>query len=178
MKIHYSTLLRQLDGNTPKRRGSVGEIDCFDIIKRYAVKNNVYSKLIHNVILPRCQIDLIYINHFGVFVIEVKNWIGLIKGKPSDSKWVRYYRNRVFEYKNPIFQNLYHVDKVKRLLDSDIPVYSLIIFSSNNITSLKIDDVIDMKYITRYFSSFKGEKKLSSSQIDSLYDFFMKTPLI
>lgn len=77
------------------------------------------------------EIDLLMVHETGLYVFEVKHFKGTIYGKTSDNQWTQYFRtvsNQTFD--NPIKQNQYHVDNVKRMYP-DIPVYSFIVFTGD-----------------------------------------------
>ena len=72
------------------KKGEEGE----NLIAEILDKDNSYHKLINNLVLlgdngVSHQIDHILIRPNGVFVIETKNYYGLINGKEEDSFWTR-----------------------------------------------------------------------------------------
>lgn len=94
-----------------------------------------YTKLLTNLIIPNSsgrsttEIDMVLITHYGIIVFEVKNYKGTIYGKPEEKYWTQYFKtvpnNR---FNNPIKQNEYHIQALKRLLPQKI--YSVIFFSN------------------------------------------------
>jgi Nuclease-related domain. len=79
------------------------------------------SKFLFNVYIPKnndlTEIDIIYINPKGIFVIENKNYNGWIFGKDTDQKWCQSLnpQTKNFFY-NPIKQNQTHIKYLKETL--------------------------------------------------------------
>ena len=63
------------------------------------------------------QIDHILLSRFGVFVIETKDYNGLIFATTMDATWTHVYFRRRFTRQNPLLQNYKHVRAVEDLLD-------------------------------------------------------------
>lgn len=77
------------------------------------------------------EIDLIMIHETGVYVFEIKHYKGTIYGKDTDAIWTQYFRtapNSVF--KNPVLQNNYHIEVLKKLLPG-LPIFSGIVFTNS-----------------------------------------------
>lgn len=101
----------------PKLKGMLGE-------KRV---NSSLSKLPHekyeilNDIMIRngkgtTQIDHIVISEYGIFVIETKNYDGLIYGREKDRMWTQVInKNAKFRFMNPLRQNYGHVKALQEL---------------------------------------------------------------
>ncbi len=104
---------------------------------------DVYYKLLHNVNImineKNAQIDLLLITYSGIYVIESKNWSGIIYGDIYDSNWRQFipYTHKTNYYKNPVNQNSYHINILSKYLNIDRNLFkSFIIF--NNETKLKL----------------------------------------
>ena len=75
----------------------------------------------------------------GLFVIESKNYSGYIFGNENNREWTStLYAGKNFigfkqvekhHFYNPIWQNRTHINCLKRIIDMDIPMHSLIVFS-------------------------------------------------
>ena len=72
------------------------------------------------------QIDHIVISKYGLFVIEMKNYFGLITGDEYKDKWTQHLGKSKYYFNNPIHQNYGHVKALEALLqisnDKFIPV--------------------------------------------------------
>ena len=98
------------------RIGELGEYK-IDVQLRQLPKEDRY---LSDVLLPNpksrtgySQIDHIVITPCAVFVIETKNYQGLIKGKRTDQTWVI---NGRFHTQNPLRQNYGHIKAIESLL--------------------------------------------------------------
>ena len=167
-----------LEGETIELRGAIGEQDVNDVLIHFSRKNNIHFGIVGNIRLQNekgkgIQIDTIYINPNGIFVIETKKWDGLVTGKVEDAYWERIVTKRgvrkTYQYKNPIKQNDYHVSAIRSLLSNNIPVHSLVVFASNNASHLNIDNVISITKIPQYFMKMESDAPLSNEVIDDLF---------
>ena len=115
------------------------------------------------------QIDVVCIHDSGVFVLEVKNVCGYEiqcgnELKYWTYKWVK--DKKLIECKiyNPIWQNDTHCQQVRRILDNDYPVYSVVVFSNNNklISDEPLNEVVlKLNQVADHLSKFP--KRLSEA---------------
>ena len=111
--------------------------------------------------------DYLVINSSGIFVIEVKNWEGRIKGDFDDAQWVQSKRgHRPLNLKNPIKQNTGHLHSFKRMYKGKMPVQSLVVMASNN-KPQGIPGIWNYKELPQYFEQYK--KYYSTQDIDAEY---------
>lgn len=101
----------------PLSRGQYGEKYVADILERlpmeeYKVFNDVYLKYKEMSV----QIDHLIISKYGVFVIETKNYSGIIFGYEDSNNWTQYLGNNKYLFKNPIKQNKFHALALKNIL--------------------------------------------------------------
>ena len=76
------------------------------------------------------QIDHIVVSNKGIFIIETKNYTGWIFGNEKQRNWTQIiYKNRASFY-NPILQNRTHIKAVKKSLNVENGIYSIIVFSN------------------------------------------------
>ena len=95
--------------------------------------------VLRNVYIPKedsdtAEIDLLFITRKGIFVIESKNYSGIITGTDLEKQWtaVMFSKNdmRKFLFYNPVMQNVNHVKSLRRILDEpNVPMFSFIVFS-------------------------------------------------
>lgn len=81
------------------------------------------------------QIDHILLSPYGIFVIETKNYKGVIRGNADDQKWKQVLGKNTYEIYNPIMQNETHVRVVKNLLqglNAYEHVHNLVVFTSRS----------------------------------------------
>lgn len=79
------------------------------------------------------QIDLVMLTDVGLIVFEVKDYNGWIYGRGNESKWTKVlaYGRSKYRFYNPIIQNQNHIDELKKIIEEDIPFYSVIVFYGN-----------------------------------------------
>ena len=63
------------------------------------------------------QIDHILVSRFGVFVIETKDFNGWIFANAKHANWTQVMFGRKYQFQNPLFQNMRHIQAVSDLLD-------------------------------------------------------------
>ncbi len=75
--------------------------------------------------------DVVAITEVGVIVFEVKDYSGWIFGNGKQSKWTQVlaYGKEKYRFYNPIMQNSWHINALRKLLKPfNIPFYSVIVF--------------------------------------------------
>ena len=63
------------------------------------------------------QIDHIVVSVYGIFVIETKNYQGLIRGSDRTEQWVQELHGKRSVFRNPFRQNYAHILVLKELLE-------------------------------------------------------------
>ena len=118
------------------------------------------------------EVQHIEIREKGIFVIETKNISGYIKGGIDDSKWTAssvYSTKKIF---NPLKQNERHIKVLdfilRKNLKKDFPIYSLVVFVSNNAKNLKIDNVINATHLRFYLNGFKSDKTITIDEMNEI----------
>ena len=94
-------------------------------------------RIIHDVLIEfgngvSAQIDHVVVSEYGVFVIETKNYTGLVRGHEDDNYWTQILYKRKERLYNPLRQNEMHVKRLKDLFQDmqDIPFVSIVAFTS------------------------------------------------
>lgn len=155
--------------------GSEGEKTIFSELQRLPGQKKIYM----NSYIPKenggtSEIDLIMVSEYGVFVIESKNYGGVIKGNSVNQKWVQTFNNKSeFKFYNPILQNKSHIAALDNYLDLNIPnlYHSYVVFGDRCELSLQrvpikhnVVKTVDLvSNITNYMK--KNRKMLTQSQI-------------
>ena len=91
---------------------------------KYKVLNNILIEIDGKTY----QIDHIVISKYGIFVIESKQYNGIISGSKYDKKWIRKGKNKDIFYTNPIRQNYGHVKAICNLLKLDESIVYNIVY--------------------------------------------------
>lgn len=130
---------------TPQKLGREGEEQIARKLKRINF-HGYHGKILRNLYVPKgngetTEIDLLYLTPKGVFVIESKNYSGYIFGNEQNANWTsalyagkgwfgqQKYKNHSFY--NPIWQNKTHIRYLKNLIPDNVPLFSIIVFSSH-----------------------------------------------
>ncbi len=76
------------------------------------------------------QIDHVVVSPFGLFVIETKNWHGLIVGNGKERNWRQYMGGKNYPLHNPLWQNYGHIKTLQEKFPELAPerLYSLVVF--------------------------------------------------
>ena len=126
-----NTKYSELENN----KGKIGEFRIFHELEK--VKVHHHTAL--NVYLPKkngypTEVDVIYINPKGVYIIESKNFRGWIFGDATSNKWMQMLNpNHRQQFLNPIWQNLAHMEAIQKFLSYIQPEYmhNFVVFGEN-----------------------------------------------
>lgn len=141
-------------------KGEIGEITVADILSRlpedkYIVLNN----LMFNSGAYTTQIDHIVVSVYGIFVIETKNYSGVIFGSLNKDTWIQDIFGNRYTFYNPIYQNRKHIAFILREF-SELKLwehfYSIVTFVGR--VNLKLygncKGVVGLSDLTHYILSF------------------------
>ena len=157
---------------SPNIKGSIGERKVSKALN--TLDNNEY-KVINNVMIRTdrgtTQIDHVVISVYGIFVIETKNYKGLIFGNEYDDNWKQVIYKRSERFRNPIKQNYGHVVALKERLnlEKDLLIVSIIAFT--NRASLKVNTKTPVMYdndVVSYIRSYNN-KLISEDDVKRIY---------
>lgn len=160
-------------------KGYYGEYLLFCELYKSIIGN---GKILMNLNVPvdnskTTEIDLILIHETGLYVFEIKHYKGTIYGKDTDAIWTQYFRTaKNNTFKNPIEQNKYHIQALKKLLP-EMSIHSCIVFTNYDcdirVTNLnkKIDicKLINIDKTLEYRFA-KSTNKYSISDIDNIFE--------
>lgn len=115
-------------------KGKYGEYLTSRIIEKHALKSH---KQLVNVYVPKrnseemTELDLLYIDRTGIYVIESKNYSGRIYGNEAQENWTQTMPNKKkFKFYNPIRQNATHIRAIQHFLGlPNEAIHSVIVFS-------------------------------------------------
>lgn len=157
-----------------KSRGDIGEQKVIALLE----KEKGYFKLINNLTLEgengiTHQIDHIFINENGIFVLESKSLYGEIIGNNTDTVWIKIVRGQKINIHNPILQNKSHVKIVKKLLGPKVDVISAVIFTLNNAPYFPNDNVINLNDLSMFVNEYPYKRKMSEKEIDTINNYLL-----
>lgn len=162
-------------------KGEQGEQEVIRLLS----KLKLHGHILNNVYIPTrsgtAELDIIYVNQYGIYVIESKNYAGFILGDDKYNNWVVQYRKgqgekqNKFNFYSPVRQNEAHIKHLRNTLptvDKD-DFKSIIVFVDP--WKMKVNsksDVIPSKELNRLLIS-KAEKEnkiFSKREVDKIYD--------
>lgn len=165
---------------SPKFKGDVGEW----FVKK-SLGENVVGKqyVINDIIIDNgdrtCQIDHIVISKCGIFVIETKNYSGIIYGEERSNKWTQVlgYGKVKNQFYNPIKQNNTHIYALNKLFNRKIVFYNVVVFFRNSLTKLKINNVIELSQLNSYLrQKMDSEPEIySENEIEQIYNTILNS---
>lgn len=114
----YEKDLRRAASKDPKAKGAYGEY----LILKELEELRGHKRILTNVYLPRSQgdtteIDLILLCEKGIYVIESKNYSGMIIGDERDTYWIQHLNQRSqYKFYSPVKQNEGHIRSLNAFL--------------------------------------------------------------
>lgn len=158
-------------------KGRIGENIVADILAKIPGNKEIINNVLINDNGKSRQIDHIFINQKGVFVIETKNFSGSIYGKETSEEWTQYLNKKLFKFKNPIHQNYGHKKIVSQVISDERNVTSIVAFTDK--CKLK---VITKRNPVMYVSQLKNfietqTTKLTDSKIEEYYNEIMENKI-
>ena len=157
----------------PSVKGFIGEL----IVSRAIAKTSSEDKeqyIINNLILKdengkTSQIDHLIINQSGIYVIETKNYKGTIYGDEQDFNWIQELSNgKQYEFYSPVKQNLTHINMVRKTIQMQVPMYSIIVFIKGNIDNVNSNKVYRLKSFIENIKHYE-KIKISVETVEEIY---------
>ena len=141
----------------PKFRGYIGEFWVKLELKKLSKKEYI---VLNDIMLAdengTHQIDHLVISKYGIFVIEMKNYYGLITGDEYKDSWTQHLGKKKYFFKNPIHQNYGHIKALEKKLNLDNNIFIPIVCFSNQ-AKMKVNNksiVVQLEYLLRTIKSF------------------------
>lgn len=155
-----------------KVKGYVGEKL---VAKKLSKLNKRKYKIINNLLLKTlkgtAQIDHIVISQYGIFVIETKNYKGIITGNEYDDNWNQILFNNKEVLRNPIKQNNGHIKALKDVIPAlrYKKINSIILFTKRS--NLKVNTETTVIYYNKVIKVIKRSKKkeFTKEEVDYIY---------
>ena len=160
--------------NRKAKRGEEGEKLVADILN----SDQAFHCLINNLVLlgdnqMSHQIDHILIRENGIFVIETKNYYGIISGKEDDVNWKKTYpvKGKIKSefFHNPLKQNQSHIRMIRRTIGKDYPIYCFVVFIKDNADGIDLFNVCGPKDILKRINLITTDKPLDKETIEHIY---------
>lgn len=167
-------LIIRLLGSSTRHKGKVGERKVRRRLRPF-IRHGF--RVLNDVLLTgkdaTVQIDHILITDAGIFVIETKNYKGIITGAENAPEWhqsfVRSRKSMPFE--NPLLQNRGHIEALKKLLGeigTDIAYHSLAVFTSCDFLGVEAPGVVHVSELRKTII-MTPSSNLTGQQIRQIY---------
>ena len=142
-------------------------------INRYKLLSDVMIKSQNGT----SQIDHILIGKKGIFVIETKDYSGLIYADEYSKYWTQIINRNSNQFYNPIRQNYGHVKSLERCIKRNDIFISVVVFTNKSkLKKVKTDTpVIQLNKLKRFIKRYKSDIRLSKNEIDEIYDLIRKS---
>ena len=172
--------------------GNIGENKVHEILKQLPKEYFVLNDLIIETGKGySTQIDHIVISKYGIFIIETKNYRGVIYGSDEKDQWKQvityktFYRRRkyrkethVYHFYNPVKQNMSHVHTIQYMLNKywrHFEIFPIVVFVGDADIS-KVNSthcVIESKKLLSVIQQHK-DILLNDTEIISIYYYLRK----
>lgn len=146
----------------PQLKGWLGEKEISNILKKLPTE---HYRLIDNVLLKRkdgstVQIDHIVVSNYGIFVIETKNYEGIITGGDYSQQWTKHMYKKKYQFYNPTRQNYGHIKALEEVLELPQNIFiSVIVFLSGAKLRVKSKyHVVNARNLKKTILTYKSEK--------------------
>lgn len=122
------------------------------------------------------QIDHILIGKKGIFVIETKDYSGLIYGDEYSKYWTQIINRSSNQFYNPIRQNYGHVKSLERCIKRNDIFISVVVFTNKSkLKKVKTETpVLQINKLKRFIKRYKSDVILSKKEIDEIYTCIRK----
>lgn len=157
----------------PQIKGYIGEKQ---------VRNQLSSlpsekyKSIYNIMLrtekgDTTQIDHIVVSVYGIFVIETKNYSGIITGTENTAKWTKHMYKKKYSFQNPIRQNYGHIKALENLLGLKKDTFTSIITFTIG-AKLHVKTTTPVVYVPKLTKTIKSytDIKINPEQLKTIVD--------
>lgn len=141
--------------------GDEGERIVSRILKKYSKEKDFY--IIDDFLFSdnrgnSAQVDHIFINENGIFIIETKNHSGRIYGNDTNDYWTQIlaYGQEKHKLYNPVRQNAKHIEKLKSVVSIQAPIFGVVVFVKADIRFLESEYVTDLQGLRRLVWSQTG----------------------
>lgn len=138
-----------------------------------------YKKVIYNAYLPKneketTEADMIAISEYGIWVIENKNYQGVIYGDTANQHWCQFLGKKKSFFYNPVFQNTTHLRALKKIITRfpDNYFHSIIVFNQAKIKRVQSYNNNVHIFEAAQFEQFivqEHPKILKAEEIDEIY---------
>lgn len=161
-------LQEKLKQKKAKRLGEKGESAVQKILSKLA--KNGGGMVLNDVVLKdgkgkTHQLDHVYVNRSGVWVIETKNHKGAIYGDDFRKTWTQVLGNQRHSLYSPLRQNEGHVRAVQEVIGLDTPVFPIVVFVKADTRHVQSDGVCSLQELPDKIARYTGANLSLNSQL-------------
>lgn len=142
-------------------KGEIGEKEVRKRLKKLRKdKYTVFNDITFSINGKLSQIDHLVVSNYGIFVIETKNYKGLISGKENDYNWIQFIGRYKNHFYNPIRQNQGHIFALRYVLKgfNMSEMNSIIVFTKR--ATLKVSTKTAVIPPNQLLKEIKSKKEL------------------
>ena len=152
------------------RAGKEGEEAVAEEIRRIAPQN---ARVFHDLVLfdknkKTYQIDHLFINTNGIWIIETKNWSGVVLGDEENKYWTQYKKYKTERRYNPVKQNFGHYYKIRSLFPKHVPIRCLVVFVKADISNIQSEYICNLFELPEILLR-ETDNKLTDFEIQKYY---------
>lgn len=181
----------------PVVKGRIGEKRVDKQLKKCAIKYGgvEMTDLMFEDDRSTSQIDNLLLTQKALYVVEVKNYNGHIYGNQLNHNWTmtvkrvntkrsksgkKYRKTHISKHTfyNPLRQNQTHINKIKKIIPSDIPIVNIVVFGNKavlkDVTHNKDVYVVNTKKVSKLIAQLEEEFNTCydlSDQVDIIETF-------
>lgn len=139
--------------------GFLGEFFVKTELNKLAKENyQILNNIMINSSKGTNQIDHIVISKYGIFVIETKNYAGLITGNEYKNKWTQHLGKNKYYFHNPIHQNYGHIKALEEILNlKEDKFISIICMTNQAKIKVNANNVTNINNIVNLIQSYNNE---------------------
>lgn len=126
-----------------------------------AILENAVSEMSH-------QIDHILIHPHGLFVVETKNYSGLLEYEESDRSWYKTIRGKKTRISSPLRQNKAHAIALRKALKSQFKPIPVVVFVQNNAPYLGDENVINLADLPLFIDSYPFDRAYNLTEMKEM----------
>lgn len=156
-----------------KNRGDLGELQTFNTLGKHFGYDYLFTNLYLPTLKGTRECDIVLVTSKAVYIIENKNWNGIILGNDKDKNWRQVLDGKTREYYNPVKQNYSHVCAFRETFKYYPPdkIFSIVVF--RDLCELMVDTRYIVCHRKEVISAINfQETKLSVSFRKSYLDIF------
>lgn len=152
-----------------------GEREVAEVLKK--IKG---YKLLNDILIKNqdktTQIDHVLIGKKGIFVIETKDFSGIIKGEEYSKVWIQIIKGYSNEFYNPIRQNYGHIKALENLTKRRNIFISTIVFTNKSkLEEVNTDtSVIQLKDLKKFIKKYPSNININKEEIECIYNLIKK----